>query len=106
MKIINLTPHRIHFVDSENEVFLTVESSGIARVAAKTVRTGRNIAGIPVSETVYGDVENLPDPQEGVVYVVSALVAQCCKDRDDVYIPGEQVRDEDGRVIGCRSLGR
>ena len=26
--------------------------------------------------------------------------------RDDVYIPGEQIRDEDGKIIGCKSIAR
>jgi hypothetical protein len=27
-------------------------------------------------------------------------------DRDDLYFPLEEVRDEEGRIIGCRALGR
>ena len=26
--------------------------------------------------------------------------------REDVYIPGEQIRDDAGRIIGCRSLAK
>ena len=28
------------------------------------------------------------------------------EDRNDVFIPNESVRDEEGRIIGCKSLGR
>lgn len=55
---------------------------------------------------MFGKVENLPEPQEGVVYVVSALVAQAVPDREDVFIPDDTVRDEQGRIIGVRALAR
>lgn len=35
--------------------------------------------------------------------IISALASQGIR-RDDVVVPGLQVRDEQGRVIGCRSL--
>ncbi len=106
MSIVNLTPHAINFVSAEGTQILTVEPSGtIARVSSRTVTIGE-VAGIPVTATEYGEVENLPAPEDGVVYVVSSLVAQRCKDRADVFIPNESVRDEQGRIVGCRSLGR
>ena len=106
MKIVNLTPHAINFVGEAGEALMTIEPSGkIVRVTAKTVTTG-NINGIPVTETVFGEVENLPLPTSDTIYIVSSLVAQRFKDRDDVFIPNESVRDEKGRVIGCKSLGK
>lgn len=132
MKLVNLTPHAINFVTADGRPILTVEPSGtVARVAAKTVFLGEVYAeedeltrihteidcldgtsihvvveNIHVTGTNYGEVEGLPAPEEGVVYIVSSLVAQRCHNRDDVFIPNESVRDENGRIIGCRSLGR
>ena len=104
-RLVNLTPHAIHFIDEQGAVKMTVEPSGvIARCATTTITTGE-IAGIPVTTTEYGEVVNLPAPEKGTIYIVSSLVAQHCKDRGDVFVPGEQVRDDQGRVIGCRSLG-
>lgn len=109
-QIINLTPHAITFVDAEGNQILTVPASGqLARVAAKTVQTGQRRLGdvlLPVTGTEYGEVEGLPDPEEDTIYLVSSLVAQRCKDRGDVFIPNESVRDSEGRIIGCKSLGR
>ena len=105
-KIINLTPHAINFVDANGETILTVEPSGtLARVSCTTKVTGE-IAGIPTTETVYGEVEGVPEMKENTIYIVSSLVAQRCTDREDVFIPNESVRDDKGRIIGCRSLGR
>ena len=108
--IVNLTPHSVTFVSAEGNHLLTIEPSGqVARVAAKTVQIGQRRFGdvlIPVTGTEFGEVEGLPDPEEGKVYLVSSLVAQRCKERGDVFIPNESVRDAEGRIIGCRSLGR
>lgn len=106
MKIVNLTPHQINFVDDNGVAILTVEPSGtLARVTTATVITGE-INGIPTTETRFGEVEGLPEKEEGVIFLVSSLVAQRCQDRDDVFIPNESVRDDKGRIIGCKSLGR
>ena len=103
MKMVNLTPHAITFITDEGTV--EVPPSGIvARVAAKTVAIGE-VDGIAVTTTEFGEVENLPEQSDGVIYITSSLVAQRV-DRDDVFIPNESVRDESGRIIGCRSLGR
>lgn len=104
--ILNLTPHSISFIGDDGNIISVIDPSGqLARVSARTVRTGE-ISGIPTSETEYGEVESLPDPQDGVIYIVSSLVASRCQDRDDVFIPNESVRDSQGRIIGCKSLGR
>lgn len=104
--IINLTPHAVSFVDANGTTVLTVEPSGtIARVSSSITKTGE-IAGLPVTETVFGDVQDLPEQKDDTIYLVSSLVAQRVPDRKDVFIPAESVRDSAGRIIGCRSLGR
>lgn len=103
-RIVNLTPHSIVFIGETGD--LVIEPSGIvARVSTETVTIGE-INGIPVTETKFGQIENLPAPCEGTVFLVSSLVAQRCKERLDVFIPNESVRDESGRIIGCKSFGR
>ena len=110
MTLVNLTPHAINFVDGAGNAVLAIEPSGtIARVSTKTVELWRyEVEGgeIPVTATQFGNVEGLPAPEEGTIYIVSSLVAQRVPDRADVFIPNESVRDERGRIVGCRSLGR
>lgn len=107
VEIVNLTPHAITLVGCGlNGADLVILPSGIvARASAKTVRCG-DLGIIPVTTTEYGEVKNLPDPEEGTIYIVSSLVAQRCRNRDDVFIPNESVRDSEGRIIGCKSLGK
>lgn len=106
MEIINLTPHEITFVNEEGALIKTIPASGVvARVSCETRQIGE-INGIPVTKTFYGEVEALPVPEDGEIYIVSSLVAQHCKDREDIYIPNESVRDEKGHIISCKSLGQ
>jgi len=104
-KIINLTPHEVTLVDDNGNIITTFPPSGIvARVSVKIVRV-TTINNIPVTTSSFGEVENLPEPNDEEVFIVSSLVAQRCKHRKDVFIPNESVRDDKGRIIGCRSLG-
>ena len=109
-KLINLTPHAIIMMDDNENILLVIEPSGdVARVSVRTERTetlAMDGIEIPVSKSVYGEVEGLPEAKDGVIYIVSSLVAQRVPERKDVFIPNESVRDEKGRIIGCKSLGR
>ena len=42
----------------------------------------------------------------GVFYIVSQLVKNALPDRTDLLVPAEVVRDGNGNIIGCKSLGR
>jgi len=46
----------------------------------------------------------LPEPQDGVLIVVSGVVALAASDRHDLLVPAEVKRDDDGQTIGCCSL--
>lgn len=104
-KVVNLTPHDINIIGNDGQVLQTFPASGdLARCQVSREQVGE-VNGIPVNRTVFGAVTGLPEQQEGVVYIVSALVAQATK-RDDVLIPDDAVRDEQGRIIGCRAFAR
>ena len=102
MTIVNLTPHTLNFVFNETKIDIEPEGS-IARVSAKDTPMNP-INGIPTFHTEYGEIENLPAPCEGTVYVVSSLVAARCPERTDVFVPGHPIRDDQGRIIGSSGL--
>lgn len=108
-KLVNLTPHAITMMDdNENIIFIIEPSGNVARVSVRTERTETltfNDMPLATSKSVYGKVEGLPEAEDGVVYIVSSMVAQRVPEREDVFIPNESVRDEIGRIIGCKSLG-
>ena len=105
-KIINLTPHDVNIV-SEDKI-ITIEAFKIvARCAQINQRIGEietNKGSIPLSRTQFGEVENLPEQDEDVLYIVSRLVKDACPERPDLLVPNEIVRDETGRIVGCESL--
>lgn len=104
-KMINLTPHTVTFIRDDGVELYVKPSGELARLTTKTVTIGE-INGIPVTATEYGDVTGLPDPADDTIYIVSSLVASRVPHREDVFIPNESVRDTEGRIIGCKSLGR
>ena len=99
-EVVNLTPHAINVVGYEE-----IPSSGVVpRVAMQTKEAGF-VAGLPVSSTEYGKVEGLPEKMEGVSFIVSKMLKDACPDREDLLYPAELVRDKEGNIVGCKSLG-
>jgi hypothetical protein len=65
---------------------------------------------IPTSTTRYTGMVDLPDPEPGVYLVVSMVIPAVAAARrrwtGDLLVPGQQMRDLSGRIVGCRSLAR
>ena len=62
---------------------------------------------IKINSTSFGEVEGLPAPEDGTLFIVSALVAQALKGvRNDLVVPDDTVRDDRGVIIGCKSFAR
>ncbi len=98
MAIINTTPHSINFPG------LVIPPSGdVVRVSVSIADAG-NHDGIPLVRGTYGEVTGLPPAQDGVLYVVSALVRAALPDRKDLASPAKLVRDEKGNITGCEAL--
>lgn len=104
MTIINCTPHALTFVNNAGEVIRSIAPSGILPRVSSAVTVVGDIDGIPDEVTSYGEVVDLPEKRDDTILVVSAMVAARLPDRDDIRIPGRQVRDDQGRIIGCKSL--
>lgn len=97
MKFKNLTSHSICEVTTGQ----TIPPSGVvARVKSSTVKVGEH-ASAPIYTSTFGEVEGLPEPEEGTIYIVSALTLNAIVDRVDVVAPGNLQRDQDGNPIGC-----
>ena len=120
MEIINRTPHDITMLNEENEVIWTfpksdepirLESSQVIVGEATDAgfdTTKRNASDnifitFDVKQVVYGD-SNLPNYIEDRYYIVSALVANAFPVREDLLMVNDTVRDENGRIIGCKSF--
>lgn len=114
IKLVNLTPHAINLIVPDGnggETLIVVPPSGAVARCAVTRRVAYLIETpegfkIPVNHTSFGEVEGLPDPEPGVAYIVSTLVAQAARERSDIYVVDDTVRDEAGRIVGARALAR
>ena len=109
MRIVNLTPHELKVVDGGNNVVATFPSSGVARARQHDVPAGE-INSIPVVKTEFGEVLGLPEPTEGTVFIVSRITVEAARAQgrttDDLLTTSGAVRDDQGRIVGCRALAR
>lgn len=112
MSLINCTPHVVVVIDGDHSI--TVAPSGILpRVAMTSTQVGDvTVDGhvVPILETSYGEIQDLPAPTADTVYVVSALVVAAAKaagfNRGDLVSPTGQQRNAAGQVIGCTGFSR
>lgn len=110
MKIINLTPHTVRLnggteflpsgqvarvkTDHRLDAWLSDGPDGAVEPDDESFRDA-----IPVYAPVFGQVEGLPEPAKGTVYIVSGKVAASCRGRDDVVCPAT------GHAEAVRHLG-
>ena len=98
---INLTPHTINLNNGNS----FPASGNVARVANVYGDFDEN----GIASVSFGEVTNLPEAQEGVVYIVSGLVAQAISGRNDVVSPAtghpDCVRDG-GRIVSVPGFVR
>lgn len=64
-----------------------------------------------ISTVFYGEIENLPEPEEGTIYIVSAMVLAAAKEkgRTDVVAPATGHPDsirEDGFIVSVPGFVR
>lgn len=124
MRLVNLTPHAITLIaegfavfDNKSKcyhmpdglrpfVLMEFPSEGIARCAVQdTDLPALDVEGtlVPCCGVTFGAIEGLPDPVDGTMYIVSAIVANAARaqGRRDVVVPARMVRDAEGKIIGC-----
>lgn len=110
-EIINLTPHAIVIPPEEvQSAGWVIPPSGVVARAETTLTPAEPIDGIPTSHVEYGALIDMPAPRDGVYLVVSAVCVLAARAQgrmvNDLLVPGDQIRDSSGRVVGCRSLAR
>ena len=105
-KLENLTPHAINIVVEGKEIKIAPNGK-VARCSEHIEKIDEleydDGFRIPVVEKMLGEVEDLPEPDDGKIFIVSLAVAQAAN-RKDVLAIGEIIRDGKGQVIGAKSL--
>lgn len=108
MVIRNLTPHDITIRGAAGDTVLPgAGKDGSARVSVSETIVG-DINGIPVVKLLYGDIVGLPEPEEGTVYLVSAMVLGRTDRRGkDVFGPdsgSSAVRNDKNQIVAVTRL--
>lgn len=103
---INLTPHEIKVYQNGRAFPQEYPPSGeVARIG--TIDFGIGFIGdTPVAMVEYGRFENPPPKVAGTYYIVSLVTALAIRGRDDILAPYDEIRNDKGVIIGCRSLQR
>jgi hypothetical protein len=108
-EVINLTPHAITI--KAGGASQTIAPSGsIARVKMRTTPQRALVTLVVIAPVVFnepGEIQGLPGPEKGKVYLVSSLVLAACKGRKDVYAPDTGptcIRDEKGHIKAVTQL--
>jgi hypothetical protein len=120
--IVNLTPHPMHIYPADTPERIAPGSVSPIRVIAPSTqyppaRLGQRVIGedgsiedgITVDLVAFGPSNGqvtLPEPREGIWYLVALVVGLAAAHRADLLVPHEYVRDLDGCIIGSRKLAR
>lgn len=109
ISLINLTSHGVSILSGKRVVASWTPSGAVARlteVRETAADLDTDQGPVPVTRVRYGrTVENLPPPRDGIAYVVSRVLA-AAHPRPDLYFPADEVRDGEGRIVGCTALGQ
>ena len=93
MRFRNFTPHSI--VLNDGRVF---ESEGVARISSTHTSFEDDVCFVSFGEPV-----GLPEAEEGVLLIVSGMLASACKDRTDLVSPATGhpacVRNDKGQIV-------
>ena len=101
---INLTPHEVTLVDDAGSVLLVIAPETTPARCTVKREIAFTVGGIKVNRSVFGEVVDLPEPVTGTWFIVSRIVAEAAKERQDLLIPDETVRNGEGQIVGCKSF--
>ena len=104
-EVVNLTPHSVSVL--VGDTMKNIPPSGkVVRVSSHCEPCG-TIDGMQVVLCHEGEPRGLPEPKEGIVYLVSSVVAKSVK-RKDVLSPDTSddgvIRDGNGYILAVKRL--
>lgn len=101
MQVINLTDQPVTIVNERGLKLKTFLPSGpVASCDVKVIQQDI-VGGVPISVNAYGQVRNLPVPDDNLemLYIVNEYVAEAVKSsRFDILVPHDLVRTEAGET--------
>jgi hypothetical protein len=108
IRYVNLTPHAVTVYAEDGTRIVEFARQGMPTRLTESTQNVVDLGGFALTRVQIGAAENLPPMIAGVRYIVSMPLlmglAAAGIDRPDCLYPFGQVRDDEGRIIGCRSL--
>lgn len=107
-RMVNCTPHQINI-----EGLGELRPSGILPRVSSEFSDDLPIYGVRVRRKINGAVTGLPDPVEGLTFIVSGMVRDALNalpahlQRSDVYAPDtgpDAIRNDKGHIVAVRGL--
>ena len=106
-EFINLTANDIT-IFGKNHTNITIPKSGTVAYCKQqdNILDEACLNGciFPIGKRIYTEVGNVPAPKENVFYIVNLVVAQQLPERDDLLVPSNSIKDENGNIVGFKSL--
>jgi hypothetical protein len=97
----NLLHHEVNVLKDGS--FVKIPPTGIVARCTVDNLPCEDLEGFNLVETSLGEITGLPEPEDGVTYIVSRVVKEA-SDRDDLVCVGELIRDHNGKVIGAKGF--
>lgn len=97
----NCTPHVVKIIGDKS---LKIEPCGIVPRVKVEEKLVSDLFGFEINKVEYGEVEDLPEEEEGVYLIVDVLVKLALPERKDLFSPGDPIWDQWGEVLGYRGL--
>ena len=101
--IKNLTTHVVSVYDEHRNFLADIPPSNVLARYDIDDSEQYEVAGLPVVRKVFKELRGLPEPEEGVYYIVPSLIAQRVR-RKDILAPGLLIRGDNGIPKGCIGL--
>jgi len=102
IKFVNLTVHDVVVLNEKGERVVIPPSGQVARIKTKETYY-KTVGGLQIFDQEVFEIEGLPEPKEGVFYIVSMPLRLAARElgRTDVLSPdtgATAVRNEKGQV--------
>lgn len=103
-RVENWTGVNIRFTDLAQGITIDipVEHGGPARVRMDHEKI---LGSKYITRTVFAEEDNLPEPKDGVYYIVSTVFKSLYPERDDLVVPNMVIRGQNEyKVVACQGF--
>jgi hypothetical protein len=102
MEIKNMTSHAINLLI--DGMYVEYPPTGVVPRIATIEADIDGCYPFAAVKVLYGDIQDLPEPEDNVILIVSKMCCDARPNRPDLWYPTRLVRDEGGRIVGCDAL--